>query len=253
MRLTQYFTSPHTAQALDRYKSVVPPTWSVEHRFDLYRSAKIAFDMDVPEAVKQEAFRHIYDNLRSGWQVFRPKSGEECWSSDQIYVVLTNECQFCSRQSGLTLAALTEQDSLTSIEQCLASLGRMKPTERYPVIYPWMAVSKFLHFFNPHLFPIYDAAFMWEKVVNGVFKPDYLDFCRRRGFHPREDTKRFNLQYTLWAAETIQNVDVECMTTFSEWFTAQIKEQPVAEGVLADVETYYAAAFEMIAIGAAHL
>lgn len=129
----------------------------------------------------------------------------------------------------------------------------MKPTKHYPAVYPWMAVAKFLHFFNPRLFPIYDTAFMWKKVANGAFKPDYLDFCRRRGFQQREDTARFNLQYTLWAAETIQDADAECMTIFAEWFSAQIKGQPVAEGVLADVETYYAAAFEMIAIGAAHL
>lgn len=253
MTLAKYFTSQYTTQALNRYRGVVPPTWSVEHRLDLYRSAKIAFDMDVPKAVKQEAFRHSYDSLRSGWQVFRPKSSEECWSSDQIYAALADGCQNCSRKSNSTLATLTEQNSCTSIERCLTSLGRMKPTEHYPAVYPWMAVSKFLHFFNPRLFPIYDTAFMWDKVINGAFKPDYLDFCSRRSFHPREDTARFNLQYTLWAAETIQNADVECMTTFAEWFSAQIKEKPDTEGILVDVETYYAAAFEMISIGAAHL
>lgn len=92
MTLAKYFTSPHTTKALDRYRGVVPPTWSVKHRFDLYHSAKIAFDVDVSEAVKQEAFRHIYDSLRSGWQVFRPKSSKECWSSDQIYATLSTEC-----------------------------------------------------------------------------------------------------------------------------------------------------------------
>lgn len=194
MRLTEYFTSPNTKRALDRYLGVVPATWSVAHKIDLYCSAKIAFDSEASEAEKQQAFHHIYDSLRSGWQVFRPKTNGECWSSDQIYDALTNECQSCSRQSGLTLVSLTEQASRTSIEHCLTSLGKIKPTIRYPAVYPWMAVAKFSHFFNPHLFPIYDTAFIWDKVANGAFKPDYTDFCRRRGFKPTESTAHFNLQ-----------------------------------------------------------
>jgi hypothetical protein len=253
MRLTQYFTSPRTEQALNRYSAVVPPTWSVAHRLDLYRSAKTAFDSDAPEAAKRESFRHIYESLRSGWQVFRPKDSAECWGSEQIYAVLTNECQPCARQSSLTLATLTERESQANIEQCLRSLGRMKPTKHYPAVYPWMAVAKFSHFFNPRLFPIYDTAFMWEKVANGAFKTDYVEFCRRRGFQPREDTARFNLQYTLWAAETIRDADEGCMTTFAEWFASQVKGHRDTGDILADIKTYYAAAFEMIAIGAAHL
>lgn len=253
MRLTQYFASPNAKRALDRYVAVVPPTWSVTHKLDLYCSAKTAFESEASEAEKRQAFRHIYDSLRSsGWQVFRNSSGVY-WSSDQIYDALTHECQSCSRQSGLTLAALTEQGSRTNIEHCLTSLGRIKPTLRYPAVYPWMAVAKFSHFFNPHLFPIYDTAFMWDKVANGTFKTDYGEFCRRRGFKPREDSAQFNLQYILWAAETIQAADKDCMKTFADWFAAQTNRHPDTGNILEDSATYYAAAFEMIAIGAAHL
>lgn len=253
MRLIEYFTSPNTKRALDHYLVVVPPTWSVAHKLDLYSSAKIAFELEVSETAKRQAFRHVYDSLRSsGWQVFRNSSGV-CWSSNQIFDALTQECQSCSRQSGLTLATLTEKDSRAKIEHCLKCLGPMKPTARYPAVYPWMAVAKFSHFFNPHLFPIYDTKFMWEKVANGTFKTDYVEFCRRRAFKPTEDTAQFNLQYTFWAAETIQNADEDCMETFGEWFAVQVKGLPDNESILENVEAYYAAAFEMIAIGAAHL
>ena len=33
-----------------------------------------------------------------------------------------------------------------------------------------MTVSKFLHFYNPALFPIYDYEVMWKKVCNGRFR-----------------------------------------------------------------------------------
>jgi hypothetical protein len=39
-----------------------------------------------------------------------------------------------------------------------------------------MTVSKFLHFYNPGLFPIYDNAVIWDKVLRR-FRNDFRDFC----------------------------------------------------------------------------
>ena len=41
----------------------------------------------------------------------------------------------------------------------------LKPVAGYPV----MAVSKFLHFYNPALFPIYDNLVIWNGVL-GYFR-----------------------------------------------------------------------------------
>ncbi len=251
MRLAHFYTAPYTKQALDSYHSTVPTGWSLSHKLYLYNQAKTAFAAKGNKPESQEAFSHIYESLRSGWQVFRNAAGP-CWSAEETFQVLTNECELCSRSSSLTSANLINSASNHKVEACLTSIGKIKPTLRYPTVYPWMAVSKFLHFFNPSLFPIYDTAFMWNKVANGVFKQDYQDFCQRHGFHPKEDLQRFNLQYTLWASEIMSNADEECMVTFSQWFASKVDPRADAENVLKDVNQYYASAFEMIAIGAAH-
>lgn len=251
MSLAQFYEGPYVEQALESYRAAVPSTWSVSHKLDLYNWAKVAFESEASEPDKQIAFGQIYDNLRSGWQVFRNAAGP-CWSAEKTFQVLTTECKACSRQTPLNAANLIVSDSDCQVKACLFSLGKIKPTTRYPSVYPWMAVSKFLHFFNPRLFPIYDMEFIWNKVANGVFRRDYQDFCQLRGFNPKEDTQRFNLQYTLWASEIMNDADADCMTTFSEWFASEVGQHSDRANVMQDVNQYYAAAFEIIAIGAAH-
>jgi hypothetical protein len=117
----------------------------------------------------------------------------------------------------------------------------------------WVAASKFLHVFNPALFPIYDIAVVWNKVCNGVFRQDYLDFCHRRGYSPGERTAQFNLNYTLWASEYMQLADSDLMDNYVGWLARQVGGSRDAGNILGDARQYYAAAFEMIAIGAACL
>jgi hypothetical protein len=252
MRLAQFYTAPYLDDALEAYATNVPSAWSARHKLDLYRHAKIAFESDEPAPARQAAFNQIYANLDSYWQVFRNASGP-CWGPSETFAVLTTKCGACSRQSSLTTANLIASDSNYKVQACLGALGRIKATAQYPAVYPWMAVSKFLHFFNPRLFPIYDGAFMWAKVANGAFSEDYTDFCRHNGFATKENTVRFNLQYTLWASEIMAAAGNDCMATFSRWFATQVDGYPDPAGVLEDVPTYYAAAFATVAIGAAHM
>ena len=250
MKLAQFYTISQIEETLAAYRASVPDAWSVSHKLDLYNAGKIAFDSDKTDTEKRAAFGTIYNALRSGWRVFRGAKG--CWNADETFEALTGPCSPCGRQSVLTCAASDLSDSNSKIQACLSSIGPIKPTTRYPNVYPWMAVSKFLHFFNPRLFPIYDIAFIWGNVVDGAFRDEYRKFCRANGLHPRESTQQFNLQYTLWANSIMQNVDEECMEVFAQWFVAQAGHHHDPENALAEVNQYYAAAFEMISLGAAH-
>ena len=252
MRLSQFYTTQHIEQALDSYLSAVPVNWSVSHKLDLYNHAYTAFEAECSQTDKQVAFNYIYGNLRSDWQVFRNAAGP-CWSAEKTFHTLTTECIACSRLALLTAANFIESDSNHKVEACLFSMGKIKPTANYPSVYPWMTVSKFLHFFNPRLFPIYDKKFMWEKVANGVFRRDYEEFCQRNGYSPTENTQKFNLQYMLWASEIMNGADEECMTIFSQWFASQVTIPIGSTAALQQINQYDAAAFEIVAIGAAHI
>lgn len=64
---------------------------------------------------------------------------------------------------------------------------------------------------------------------------------------------QFNLNYTWWAGGLIQGADPGLMATFAIWFRGQVGKELGSATVLADLERYYATAFELIAIGAAAL
>jgi hypothetical protein len=253
MKLSSYFKSPHLLSALDAYRSSVPETWTLSHRLELYSYAEIAFNSLASATEKEQAFTKIYQNLTSYWGVFRGTSLSERWSAETLYSALTTECLPCGRSSGLSLASITDSRQNPQISACLNAIGKLKATKNYPSVYPWMAAAKFLHFFNPELFPIYDTAFMWNRVANGAFKQDYAEYCGWNGFKRTENSARFNLQYTLWAAEVMSKRDDDCMAIFAQWVAEQVKGENGLADVVGDLETYYAAAFEMVAIGAAKI
>lgn len=248
MKLAEFYEAANVERALEGYRSSVPTTWGAVGRLELYRSAKVAFQSDAPEDERRSEFGRIYSDLRRYWQVFR-NAGGTCWSADETFSMLTTQCEPVSRQSGLTAKNLVEVNHTDRIRACLVTLGPIKPS-RY---FPWMATSKFLHFFNPSLFPIYDDRYVWKKVATGAFRQDYNDFCRRHGFQRNPLTVQFSVQYVLWGSEIIQTASDECMPIFARWFASQVDDQSARAPLLQDLEQYYAAAFEAIAVGAAFL
>jgi len=216
----------------------------------MYNWAKAAFDSELEERDKRTAFHKVYDTLKGYWQVFRNAS--QYWSADKTFDELTNECHAFSRQSGLTLTALRpDTRESETVFDGLSRLRGLKSTKYYP----WMAVAKFTHFFNPFLFPIYDKRFIRDKVLNGVFRTDYRQWCRKIGVDPNEtnESAGFNLTYTLMAANVIQEADASFMPHFRQWFSRQVGRCNDEHGVLDEVSRYFATAFEYAAIGAAHL
>lgn len=137
-------------------------------------------------------------------------------------------------------------------EKVLATLDKLrglKPARDYP----WMPVSKFTHFFNPKLFPIYDFTVIWKWVLNGAFRNDYRDWCHSQYLNPNGPGERFNLYYMLWSGHIIRQADDNFMGFFSQWFKSQVGNHPDSQNVMDDLHHYYATAFEFVAIGAAAL
>ena len=115
-----------------------------------------------------------------------------------------------------------------------------------------MAVSKFLHLFNPTLFPVFDNAFIANEVLK-VFSNDFLKCGRKAGFGEESEEEDYYGLYMLWASELIRLGGDEFMNDFAEWFTSQVHGKEDSEGILTQAPRYYATAFEFVAIGAAKL
>lgn len=251
--LRDYFHPPLVEQALDRYAKVANTRgWGISHKLEMYNWAKAAFDSNLSPYAQQREFGYIYDNLKGGWKVFRNAQGGY-WTKQETFEALTKECQTVSRQSGLKLTTLIPESPESW--SLLADLGKLRNLKRTNW-YPWMPVSKFTHFFNPALFPIYDTEVIWNKVLNGVFRRDYRQWCESCGVAPLEtdqESARFNLTYTLMAGDAIRSADAGFMDFFAHWFKEQMSGDDDAYNVLDEIGTYYATAFEFVAIGAAHI
>jgi hypothetical protein len=62
-----------------------------------------------------------------------------------------------------------------------------------------MAVSKFIHFYNPSLFPIYDNEVVEYKVF-ARFRTDYREFCDGAGLDSSANGADFLRNYVCWAS-----------------------------------------------------
>lgn len=250
IELGDYFKSPQYQNALDSYERVAKKRrWYIEDKLMMYRWAKTAFEEQVVEQEKILAFTEIYEQLRKYWQVFRNARGEY-WSAKKIFEVFISDCRSCSRESELSLLTIkprsTESQEVLNV---LRGLANLKPSADYP----WMAVSKFTHFFNPKIFPIYDQTVIWNLVLNGVFRDDYRRWCARNYLNPLGPGAKFNLHYMLWAGHSIRNADDDFMKYFTEWFISQVGSGEGKNYFLDDLHQYYATAFEFVAIGATEL
>lgn len=169
-----YFTSEGQSAALHAYTQFAEDNdWDVGVKMRLYSRARAAFDPATDPSTAMELFIALRKNLVSQWQVFRPAPADQCWSAQRIYEVLTSEfADFAptkTKSPGFLLGENAEKFLLR-----LDRFADIKPHSSYPV----MTVSKFLHFFNPALFPIYDTKIIENKVFRR-FRRDYRAYCNK--------------------------------------------------------------------------
>jgi hypothetical protein len=215
-------------------------------KIDLYAASRLAFDPATPNAEGLKAFEAIYGNLVSYWQVFRPHGTAESWTARQIFDAIKNEFSEFAWGSSATLPNFLNSGRHEMLMRGLVKLDRIKPNNDYPV----MAVSKFLHFFNPALFPIYDTEVIWKKVFK-CFQTDYDDFCTSRELGPRADNAAFFDNYMCWGSSLLSSAHPKFMHSFVEWLGNELSPRQFDVLGRTTLGTLHATAFEFTAIGAA--
>ena len=173
--------------------------WDVGHHLGLISDAEKAFGDG-----RFSDFETVYEALSSHWQVFRKAKSH--WPARKTFKMLRGlEQAYRSRR----LSALTDADILP-LWTLLSSLKSIKvlASGRDSVV----AVSKFLHFWNPGLFVIVDQGVVWDQVFDRWWVWDSLAAVRSRidgviGAGPEHDDSACDLATYLavlfWAAELV--------------------------------------------------
>jgi len=247
--LAEYFRRREfTESALDRYLEFAKPRdWDIEGqdgKLQLYEWASQAFDPSDPEK-----FRQVYDVVRN-WRGAQRAGGGSWARAEKVFDAILEKGGEFLYGGQVSLTNL----KVGSLEA--GGLGGFLPHLRFVKKnkhYPWMPVSKVLHFANPGLFPIWDRKVMWETVMTRAFHTDYKTFCGKHGFAGWEDSAQFNVNYTLWAAHCIQQSDGDFMEWFREWMESKFADDLAGLRIRQRLQTFYATAFEFVAIGAACL
>lgn len=208
-------------------------TWKLDDKIRLYELAKDAFNQNVSLQQREEKFKLMYDDLKS-WQIFR--KARHYLSYQELFSLLnTDTCQACSRER---VTLLDWKNHYSVIAECIEKVKniKIKPSGKYSV----MAFSKFLHFFNPKLFPIFDQEYIGKKVLHNKHLDtvsDYLKFMESITDQFREIGN--NLQ--------------DRMQYFREWFYKKWLQEPNRSFVTSQLEyisEYYPLLFDFISIGA---
>ncbi len=244
MMLRDCFLRAGQSRALAAYADFARARhWSVVEIVGMCEAARRSFDPMVPVAQAFDTFdTKIFQELKAHWLVFRNSSGP-CWTSRQIFGALTKEFAEFAWEGSITLPNLLSSGKTESLLSCLATMRDLKPNIGYPV----MAVSKFLHFYNPRIFPIYDYDVVWKQVF-GRFKQEFKQFCWTAKLpYDVEDTALFYRNYVCWASSLMTGAHAQFMLDFADW----LDRQPgVKKPLEIDASTLYATAFEFTAIGA---
>lgn len=250
-KLSSYFQRDGQQRALEAYaKFAFAPErgWGIEDKMELYEASRRAFGPATLLGEALLAFRKIYDDLyrpapAGGWGVGRNASGP-CWPAAKTFDTIKTEFHLFRWSGPITLLNFHSSNDWAALLSSLEKMRELKPVAGYPV----MAVSKFLHFYNPALFPIYDNEVIWNGVFR-CFRSDFKEFCCTSGFkYEYEDTASFYCKYIRWANSLLASAHSGFMKTFVDW----LRTQPGAElpRRTFDVTTLYATAFEFTAIGA---
>ena len=125
--------------------------WDIPHHIKMWQLGTNAF-----ERGDFEAFRTIYNNLKAHWQVFR--GGIDCWSPQMAYDRLRQGDANFARRRLTELRRLEARD----LWPVITNVREIKRNKHGPSV---VAVSKFLHFWNPRLFVIVDDEIMWNRVL----------------------------------------------------------------------------------------
>ena len=224
-----------------RYVSVGGKAWDIKEHVKYWGLAHQAFEQD-----SLDKFKDLYAHLRREWQVFRGVFGEP-WDARQTFDTLGAFPQTW-REKCLS------QLSHTDVHECgklLDTFSGIKPLKHGKSV---VAISKFLHFWNPKLFVIVDRAAMWQWVFGHKWLGDSVTaFARGRlGLELVSRPDQCGLQWYVcilfWSGQMLR-ANPEILQCFADY----VRDKSKDIGRDLPLESYEAAAMEWLLLGLAEL
>lgn len=129
--------------------------WSIPYHIECWTYARDAFD-----GGSESAFGKLYDELRTRWQVFRSQNynAQTPEKIQQIMAALPAEL----RHRRLSEFAEPTPAMLDQLWCAITTASDIKQNKDGPSL---VALTKFLHFWNPRLFVIADREVVWNWVL----------------------------------------------------------------------------------------
>lgn len=218
--------------------------WSNPDHVKMWDLASRAFD-----GPSFQDFDKLYAKLRGKWQVFR--GGIPSWDAQQVFDAL-HGCDPAFRQK--RLSSVSEDDTI-ALWRLLQAVQGLKKNKSGPSV---VAISKFLHFWNPRLFVIVDSGVMWNWVLSHAWLWQEVEDVRRRtdrrifGKIKRHATKACDLSTYVailnWAAEVIR-LNPSVLTEFNLYVRRTAGETAIPP----DLAHYEAVAVEWFLLGLVEL
>lgn len=247
--LKEYFTIKYGRKAVEAYVLFSKKIgWSIVEKNKMYKNAKKAFKVSSINEKSREAFNDLFEALKDHFKIFR-----NCLKHSQreeIYEILYEHCNQYSINESISLVNLKE-DEVKPICSCIRKLKKIKKlkSEKTPI----MAISKFLHFYNPKLFPMYDTTYVNNRLLS-IFRDNWKDFITRFNLSncQKEDSEfKKYIQYIYWAHSVFDNI--KNPNDIMEYFSKKIEQEIPKEEKKLDFTQYFALAFEFISLGACEL
>jgi hypothetical protein len=179
-----------------------PRAWDIPYHVKCWRLAEEAF---AKKSITQ--FNQLYEELRRKWQVFRGTHGDH-WSAEKTF----DHFKTLDGLFGRKRLSECLLDDSRGIWRLLEATADIKPNKHGTSV---VAMSKFLHFWNPRLFVIVDFGVIWGFVLrhswlwNEVKKVRSKVEARLPGKRPDPSDKVCDaltyLSILLWAAELVRD------------------------------------------------
>ena len=219
--------------------------WDMDHHVDLWADAQRAFERD-----NVAGFVVIYNELRSYWQIGRGK-GAKLAPAEDVFKLLA------SLPRSLRHARLTDQTASTAPD-LLAVVTSLKGVKVAKSGVSIMAISKFLHFFNPRLFLIVDRAMIWDWALNHSWINDPIRALKAE-LRPRLAGAAGNggnvgcdplsyISILIWAGGVLRE-NPAIASGFASFLRSKCGSKPLPT----DLETYDAVAMEWLLLGLVEL
>ncbi|MCH8151412.1 MAG: hypothetical protein IH830_03450 [Planctomycetes bacterium] len=219
--------------------------WGIPYHIECWVRSKTAFDENSPAD-----FKWLYFQLKNHWHVFRGAIGAP-WEPKRIFDHLRSQNE---RLRNLRLSEMNDDD-LADCWQIIESISDIKPMKYAPSV---VAISKFLHFWNPRLFVIVDHAIIWSWVFAHRWLKRQIEETRARIESLLPDARCSDaapacdllsyLAVLSWSAHVVKG-----NPTIASAFTEHVRAHATDVPIELPIETYEAAAIEWLLLGLVEL